>query len=230
MPERAAGVITGSARLAALAGRAGPAPSSRREQEPSPALCEMCAEMLADPHRHTLDLQDHRVMCVCRACSILLDSEAAGGGHFRLIPTRRLRLEGFRLEDHTWDSLRIPVELAYFFFDSSQDRVRAFYPSPMGPTESQLAFGMWTDLTAANPILAGMTPDVEALLVDRSRSRRNYWIVPIDECYRLVGLMRIHWKGLAGGKEVWEKIDGYFETLGRRSQPAPGPVADNKGG
>ena len=32
-------------------------------------------------------------------CSILLDSGAADGGHYRLVPDRRLRLEGFDLEE-----------------------------------------------------------------------------------------------------------------------------------
>lgn len=221
-------MITGSAKLASLAARPVPAPSPK--DEPGPALCEMCSEILPGQHRHTLDLQSRQVLCVCQACSILLDSDAAGGGHFRLIPTRRLQLEEFRLQDHTWESLRIPVDLAFFFTDGAQHKVRAFYPSPMGPTESQLTLDVWTTLLADNPILGEMKPDVEALLVDRSRSGRRYWIVPIDDCYRLVGVMRIHWKGLAGGKQVWDEIDGYFQNLSRHSRPAMQPVADQRGG
>ena len=31
-------------------------------------------------------------------------------------------------------------------------------------------------------------------------------IVPIDQCYRLSGLIRLHWRGLSGGSEVWEEV------------------------
>jgi hypothetical protein len=40
--------------------------------------------------------------------------------------------------------------------------------------------------------------------------------VPIDACYRLVGLIRLHWKGLSGGNEVWQEIGSFFAGL--RSQ------------
>lgn len=229
MAKAEGGVIAGSPRLTSLAGRPRPAPVGG-EAQPAVPGCEMCAEPIAGEHRHTLDLESRRVLCVCRACAILLDRDAAGGGHYRLIPTRRLRLERFRLEDHTWASLRIPVDLAFFFSDGSQQRVRAFYPSPMGPTESQLTLDTWTDLEEGNPILGEMADDVEALLVDRSGENRRYWIVPIDDCYRLVGVMRIHWKGLAGGKEVWDRIEGFFEDLTRDSRPAVQPAGEPQGG
>jgi hypothetical protein len=37
--------------------------------------------------------------------------------------------------------------------------------------------------------------------------------MPIDECYRLVGLIRLNWRGLSGGSEVWEEVDKFFEQL-----------------
>jgi hypothetical protein len=43
-------------------------------------------------------------------------------------------------------------------------------------------------------------------------------VVPIDDCYDLVGLLRMHWKGLSGGQEVWAEIGGFFERLGRRAK------------
>ena len=39
-------------------------------------------------------------------------------------------------------------------------------------------------------MLATLEPDIEALLVNRARGARRHWIVPIDECYALVGLIR----------------------------------------
>ncbi|HEX8896401.1 MAG TPA: DUF5947 family protein, partial [Terriglobales bacterium] len=41
----------------------------------------------------------------------------------------------------------------------------------------------------------------------------EYYIAPIDACYRLVGLIRLHWHGLSGGEEVWREIDNFFAEL-----------------
>jgi hypothetical protein len=98
----------------------------------------------------------------------------------------------------------------------------AFYPGPMGPAESQLELGAWRDLEAANPVLAGMAQDVEALLVNRVGEARRHWLVPVDDCYGLVGLIRMHWRGLSGGREVWDRIDSYFDELDGRARSAAG--------
>jgi hypothetical protein len=179
--------------------------------------CELCKEPIPSNHRHLLDLDSREPMCACRACTILFDRAAAGGGHYRLIPDRRLEIVGFELDDAGWDELRIPVEMAFFFHDSHAERTMAFYPGPMGATESLLELSAWETIRAANPVLDSMEPDVEALLVNRARGARSHWLVPIDECYGLVGLIRTRWKGLTGGKEVWQEIAAFFETLGRRS-------------
>jgi hypothetical protein len=88
----------------------------------------------------------------------------------------------------------------------------------MGPTESLLRFEAWTALEEANPVLATLAPDVESLLVNRSRGARRYWLVPIDECYALVGLVRTHWRGLTGGTEVWQQMQRFYDELDRRSR------------
>jgi hypothetical protein len=188
----------------------GPAPEER---------CELCGEPIAPEHRHLLDLDSRQLMCACRACSTLFDRGAAGGGHYRLVPDRRLRVVDFRLTDLAWEELRIPVEMAFFFRNSSEDRMMAFYPSPMGATESLLGLEPWEQIESANPVLGLMEHDVEALLVNRARGARQHWIVSIEDCYGLVGLIRTRWKGLSGGKEVWEEIAGFFEELERRSRP-----------
>ena len=181
--------------------------------------CELCSTPLAAEHRHLVDLESRALLCACRACSTLFDRSAAGGGHYRLVPDRRLRLEDFELDDAAWDRLRIPVEMAFFFRNSSLGRVMAFYPSPMGATESRLELSAWRELEDANPVLAGMEADVEALLVNRARGRHGQWLVPIDDCYRLVAVIRTRWRGFTGGKEVWLEIEGFFEELDRRARP-----------
>ena len=112
--------------------------------------------------------------------------------------------------------------MAFFYYSSPQQKVVALYPSPAGPTESLLPLDSWQDIVYENSVLSGMEPDVEALLVsrvDRSHGRSNaeYYLAPIDECFKLVGLIRAHWRGLSGGAEVWEEIARFFENLRRRS-------------
>jgi hypothetical protein len=175
--------------------------------------CELCAEPIAPVHRHVVDLHKRSLLCACRGCSLLLDRPGAGGGHYRLVPERRLRLDRFSLDDARWASLRIPVDLAFFFRSGSLGRVAAVYPSSLGATESQLELSAWEELEAENPILRELEDDVEALLVYRVRSRREHYLVPIDDCYALAGVMRTHWKGLAGGAEVWREIDAFFDRL-----------------
>jgi hypothetical protein len=64
-----------------------------------------------------------------------------------------------------------------------------------------------------------MEPDTEALLVNRVKGEREYYIAPIDECYKLVGLIRSSWRGLSGGTEVWEEIGKFFAELKEKSNP-----------
>jgi hypothetical protein len=62
-------------------------------------------------------------------------------------------------------------------------------------------------------VLAELEPDVEALLVNRLKGRREHWILPVDRCYELVGLVRTHWSGFAGGDEMWRALDEFFDRV-----------------
>jgi hypothetical protein len=180
--------------------------------------CDLCSEPIPPEHRHLLEVSTREMMCACRPCSILFDSEAASEGKYRLMPDRRLFLEDFEMSDVQWESLRVPVDMAFFFYSTPAERVVAYYPSPMGPTESLLKLSSWEELERCNAVLKGMERDVEALLVNRVRGAREHFLVPMDECYSLVGLIRMHWRGLSGGREVWEKIERFFEELRERSK------------
>jgi uncharacterized protein DUF5947 len=205
-----------STTLATLARR------SARAREAVLERCELCGEPIPAEHRHLLDLGDRELKCVCRACALLFDRPGAGAGRYRAVGDRHLRLDGFVLDELMWEELRLPVDIAFFFHHSGEGRVMAFYPSPMGPTESLLELRAWEKVVAANPVLETMEADVEALLVDRALGARRQWLVPIDACYGLVGLIRTRWKGLTGGKDVWQAIGRYFDDLDRRSRPVQG--------
>ena len=130
------------------------------------------------------------------------------------------------MDDVAWEELRLPVDMAFFFHHSQAGRVMAFYPGPMGATESLLELEAWARSAVANPVLATLEHDVEALLVNRARGASEHWVVPIDDPYELVGLIRTRWRGLTGGKPVWEEIERFYEALDRRSRPRAGPVSD----
>ena len=212
-----------TSRLAQLA-RPRPEPPVEERPAGGPAAddverCELCGEPIAPEHRHLVDLSKAQLLCACRACSILFDRSAAGGGHFRLVPEERYAVRDFELSAAAWDALGLPVDLAFFFQSTPAKRVVAFYPSPAGATESLLELSAWSDLRTANPILGELGPDVEALLVNRSKGARDHLLVPIDECYALVGLIRSHWRGIGGGDEVWEEIDRFFDRQRTRAVP-----------
>ena len=183
--------------------------------------CELCSEPIPGGppgHRHLLEVSTREILCVCQACSILFDREAASKGRYRLVGDRLLYLEDFEMTGPQWDGLRIPVDMAFLFYSTPEERIVAYYPGPMGPTESLLELDTWQELEDRNPALEGMERDVEALLVNRVRGAREHFLVPLDECYRLVGLIRTNWRGLSGGREVWDEIARFFEELRRRSR------------
>jgi Family of unknown function (DUF5947) len=199
--------------------------AQKREPSPLPVEhCELCSEVIPEDHRHLLDLNNHTLICACQACSILFQEQGAGDGSYQLIPRRYLALPDFHMTDEQWDELMIPVNMVYVFRDSQENRVRAFYPSPAGATESLLALESWEELVSNNSILQELDPDVEALLINRVQDKHEHYIVPIDACYQLVGLIRSSWKGLSGGEEAWNAIAKFFEAIRNKSKPVIGEM------
>lgn len=181
--------------------------------------CELCSLGLRPDHPHLIELAPRRLLCTCDACSLLFSGPAS---KYKRVPRRVHSLPDFCLTDAEWNGLMVPINMVFFFKNSLEDRMVAMYPSPAGATESLLALESWNDIVARNPVLGGVEPDVEALLVNRlgySRgySAPEYYLLPIDECYKLVGIIRAHWKGLSGGTELWQQIAEFFKNLKSRS-------------
>jgi hypothetical protein len=191
----------------------GPFAALRRFVQARPAVerCELCACVLPPDHPHLLELHSRQVACSCAACALLFPG--VRGARFRRIPPDARPLPDFRLGDGLWERLRVPIGLAFFYHDSRTDRPAAVYPSPAGPMQTLLPLEAWPELVADNPVLAEMEPDVQALLVNRVARPPEYFLAPIDECFRLVGLIRGHWRGLSGGSEVWEAVSAFFARL-----------------
>ena len=179
--------------------------------------CELCDTGLAAEHAHLLELSSRRLVCTCDACALLFDNPAAG--RFHRVPRRSRFLPDFRLTDAVWAELHLPIDLAFFIHSTPAGRVIALYPSPAGATESLVPLEAWQTLVQDNPVLRDPEPDVEALLVNRIGTKRECYLVGIDTCYHLVGLIRKHWRGLSGGNAVWDAIDRFFAALKERSTP-----------
>lgn len=238
-------------------------------------VCHLCASPLPDEHRHLVEVVERNLVCACRGCALLFEQHGGRGGRgggldsgngrsvgdrsdggsgrsaggdvrYRTVPERYRQFDQFRLRLDQWAALRIPVDLAFVMWDSHQDRPVALYPSPAGATESELALTSWGEMVAANPVLADLAPDVEAVLMrvaadgqpdgGDGRTAEGHgqrvagnvpetgmveaWIVPVDRCYELVGHLRLNWRGFGGGAEVRDGIDEFFAEVRARAKVA----------
>ncbi len=196
-----------------------------RETQPRSAeavgdRCELCSEPIAEEHGHLVDLESRSLTCACRGCYLLFTAEGSGGTRFRAVPRRFMSVPGLMLSSDRWDSLQIPVSVAFFFFNSALGHLAAFYPGPAGATESELPLDTWEQVADGHPELSTLQPDVEALLV-RNRSAQagtEAFIVPIDICYELVGRLRRVWKGFDGGSDARNELDAFFASVLERAK------------
>lgn len=178
--------------------------------------CELCSLEIGSDHPHLIEPVARKLVCSCDACALLFSGRA--GARFKRVPRLVKLLANFPLADAQWDGLMIPINMAFFFRSSPEARVVAMYPSPAGATESLLALDAWSEIVRENPTIEKMEPDVEALLVNRIGHARgfttgDYYVLPIDQCYKLVGLIRSQWRGFSGGTEVWQGIAEFFAAL-----------------
>jgi len=184
-------------------------------KRPAAESCELCSAPLSADHEHLIEPAGQRIVCSCTACAILFSGQPSA--RYRRVPRDTQFLSDFRLTDVQWEELHLPINLAFFFHSTRAGRVVAIYPSPAGGTESLLTLEAWRQLEEENPVLCELEPDVEALLVNRLGPAREHYRVPIDACYRLVGLIRAGWRGLSGGAEVWQEIGRFFADLKQSS-------------
>ncbi|MFF8940214.1 DUF5947 family protein [Streptomyces paradoxus] len=173
-------------------------------------VCDLCAAPVADEHAHLYDTGQEEVRCACGPCSVLFADAAAGNGHYRLVPRRRVRLP-----EVDTAALGVPVGLV-FFVPRTDGTVIAEGPSPAGAMRWEVDAAAWQELAGRCPQLATVEPDVEALLVNTVHDFDHHWIVPIDDCYRMVAVVRREWRGLSGGGRIWPAVEQFFENLTER--------------
>ena len=184
--------------------------------------CDLCDEVVPVEHRHLLQSDERSVACVCQVCALLFARPEASLGKYRLIPDRYLYLADFTLTDAEWNALYIPVGMCFI------SAGRATYPGSLGPVDAFISAEVWSTLTARCRLLGELEPEVEALLINRTRGASDYFVVPIDTCFRLVGLVRTRWRGLTGGTELWQQLATFFEALRRRSRVYHAPVEEGR--
>lgn len=206
--------------------------------------CELCGRAIATVHDHLLELASRRTICACASCATGLESARVESARLesahlqsaplqsaaaptatialRRVPSAATPLADFHLSDADWDALMIPIGLAFFFVSSAEGRVVAMYPGPAGAVESLLELDAWNSLLGANPVLATLEDDVEALLVHRIGAARQYFRAPIDRCFGLAGLIRTRWHGLSGGAAVQEAIGRFFTDMSSGSRSLNG--------
>jgi hypothetical protein len=190
-----------------------------RKPRPPEERCDLCSASLAPQHQHLIEPAKRNIVCSCDACSILF-----GGGadlRYKLVPRRIENWSDFQMTDLQWQGLGVPIALAFFYYSSQAHEVVSMYPSPAGATEAILPSEAWESLAETNPRVKELSPDVETLLVNRINGARDFYRAPIDECFKLVGLVRANWRGMSGGSELWKQIGAFFEDLNRRSVPTP---------
>jgi hypothetical protein len=184
-----------------------PAPVEETEK------CEICGQGLSDDHRHLLELGERQILCACEPCIAM----RTGLENYCPCGTRFLWLDDFEFPDELWAAFQLPIGLAFFFRSSGVDAVVALYPSPAGATESELHLESWEKLRDlnrdTNPILDNLVADAEALVVNRMGDEPEHAIVPIDECYRLVGLIKSTWEGISGGSAIENSVPKFFEFV-----------------
>jgi len=179
--------------------------------------CEMCAAPLAGVQRHLLDLAHHTFLSICTVCALAFGPRGANAGLYRLIPTRHLALLDFQATDELWAG---PVKMICLLRNSETGSVLAVYLAPPGVRESVFDLDRWKTLRTANPLLESLEPDVETLLLQRIGPAPAAYIVPIDTCARLIGLLEDRRWNQEGERAIWQAVGAFFADLQASASPA----------
>ena len=210
--RRQADVVAGLRRLPAARGA-----ERRRRQRRPPARSRSaatCAASELDPdHRHLLHLAERRILCACESCVALRGGDpelrpdrapGPSGSTTSSSPTSSGRRSRSRSGSPS-SSTRAPRAGS-----SRSTRARPGRPSPSSTSRPG------TSSAPATRCSMGLEPDAEALIVNRIAEPPEHAIAPIDECYRLVGLIKASWDGISGGAGPERAIEAFFGELRER--------------
>src|ERR1700690_3004049 len=105
-------------------------PRSRSVASRAVEHCELCSAGLHHDHPHLVELATRQILCACDACALLFDG--LENSKNKRVPRSAQNLVDFEMSDGQWESLMIPINLAFLFRSSVEERVIALYPSPAG--------------------------------------------------------------------------------------------------
>ena len=168
------------------------------EREAALEHCELCGRRSPPTHRHVLELATRDVKCACRPCGLLFERAE----QHEADPDRRPR----PTVDDVWEicGCRSTSRSS----SAPTATTKAFYPSPMGPTESLLTVRC---RRRARGRRRGAARQPRARRAGSGSCRST-------SAYALVGLIRTHWRGLTGGADVWRELDQFFDGLDREAR------------
>jgi len=144
-------------------------------------------------------------VCACQAYATQFSGQM--GQRYKRAPSL---LPAFRLPGAKWEGLLKPLKMAFLFQQSPTGKMVAV------ATKSQLPLDK---IDVRNPVLQSMEPDVEARLVNRLVEQRGfpsrqYSLLPLDQCFKLAGLVRTHWHGLFRRKPTVAGFGALLRGLG----------------
>jgi len=186
-------------------------------KRPRQAACALCGARIAEhpAHPHLLAASAGRVVCACGPCALLFAGDS--GGAYRRLPEAVVAYGEPRLSDADWQVLGVPIRLCCFVRRTANE-IECIYPSPAGPVRSALGADATALLVRYYPTLPSLERSVEAILLCAVGEQRQAFRLPIDECFRLVGLARRHFRGATGGAAWWSALDGWLTELCERSR------------
>ena len=145
----------------------------------------------------------------------------SGEGDYRPTGNRTLWLAELDVPDDLWASFQIPIGLAFFMESTVTGVRRRDVPEPgRRDRVASCTSSRGARMRALNPVLDGLEPDIEGLIVNRLSDPPVYVIAPIDRCYALTGTIKARWEGISGGRGVEEAVARVLRRAPRRAVPA----------
>ena len=133
--------------------------------------CELCSAEVGADHPHLIEPASRKLLCTCDACAILFSGM---GTKYKRVPRRVLALADFHLSDGQWESLMIPISMAFFFRSTPDAGWSLFIPAPRERRSRCCRSKPGKTSRTPIPSLKEMEADVEALLVNRVGHARGF--------------------------------------------------------
>ena len=157
--------------------------------------CDVCGVEIPDEHEHLLHLGDRRILCVCATCW----AQRSADPELRPTGTRVVWLDASSSRTSSGPASRSrsgwPSSCAAPRWAGWWRCTRA-PPAPPSPSSSSTP-GTSSAPSIRSSTRSSRTPRHSSSTASPSQPR--YVIAPIDECYGLVGAIKVSWEGISGG-------------------------------